>query len=68
MLADTDLGSVAVPVHPGFPAAFQRAFARRLDEWTDIFRALKVPVLPISTATPPADQLRELFGQHLHGS
>ena len=63
MLADTGSGSVAIPLDAGFPAAFQSAFACRLDEWTDIFRALKVPVLPISTATPPADQLRELFGQ-----
>lgn len=68
MLADTGGESIAVPTAAGFPAAFQRAFARRLDEWTDIFRALKVPVLPISTATPPADQLRELFGHRLHGS
>jgi len=64
MRAENGGGSVAVPLDPGFPAAFQRAFARRLDEWTEIFRALKVPVLPVSTATPPADQLRELFGQH----
>lgn len=63
MLADTGSGCVAIPLDAGFPAAFQRAFARRLDEWTEIFRALKVPVLPISTATPPADQLRELFGR-----
>jgi hypothetical protein len=68
MLADTGDESIAVPTAAGFPAAFQRAFARRLDEWTDTFRALKVPVLPISTATPPADQLRELFGHRLHGS
>lgn len=64
MLAETGSGSVTVPPDAGFPAAFQRAFARRLDEWTETFRALKVPVLPISTATPPADQLRELFGRH----
>lgn len=64
MLAQTRDGSVPVPLDPGFPPAFQQAFARRLDEWTEIFRALKVPVIPISTATPPADQLRELFGQH----
>lgn len=63
MLADTGGGSIAIPLDSGFPAAFQQAFARRLDEWTEIFRALKVPVLPISTATPPAEQLRELFGQ-----
>ena len=64
MLADIGGGSIAIPLDSGFPAAFQQAFARRLDEWREIFRALKVPVLPISTATPPADQLRELFGQH----
>ncbi len=63
MLADTGSGCVAIPLDAGFPAAFQRAFARRLDAWTETFRALKVPVLPISTATPPADQLRELFGR-----
>jgi len=56
---------VALPLDAGFPAAFQRAFAQRLDEWTEIFRALQVPVLPISAAEPPADQLRALFGQHL---
>jgi uncharacterized protein (DUF58 family) len=56
---------VALPLDAGFPAAFQRAFSQRLDEWTEIFRALQVPVLPISAAEPPADQLRALFGQHL---
>lgn len=64
MLAEIGGESIAVPLNSGFPAAFQRAFARRLDEWTEIFRALKVPVLPVSTAAPPAEQLRELFGQH----
>jgi uncharacterized protein (DUF58 family) len=56
---------VALPLDAGFPAAFQRAFAQRLDEWTEIFHALQVPVIPISAAEPPADQLRALFGQHL---
>jgi len=55
---------VPMPLEAGFPAAFQRAFSRRLDEWTEIFRALQVPVLPISAAEPPAEQLRSLFGQH----
>lgn len=54
---------VPLPLDPGFPAAFQRAFAQRLDEWTDIFRALRAPVIPITTAEPPARQLRALFGQ-----
>jgi uncharacterized protein (DUF58 family) len=63
MVVEVGGARVALPLDAGFPAAFQRAFAQRLDEWTEIFRALQVPVLPISTAEPPADQLRSLFGQ-----
>jgi len=62
----TDRGvTYAIPSGAAFTAEFQRAFAERLDQWTEIFRALRVPVLPISTAEPPADQLRALFGQRL---
>ncbi len=63
MVVEVGGARVALPLDASFPAAFQRAFAQRLDEWTEIFRALQVPVLPISTAEPPADQLRSLFGQ-----
>lgn len=63
MVVEVGGARVALPLDAGFPAAFQRAFTQRLDEWTEIFRALQVPVLPISTAEPPADQLRSLFGQ-----
>ncbi len=38
------------------------SFATHLDSWQEIFRSLRVPVLPISTAESPADQLRALFG------
>ena len=55
----------SLPLEANFPTAFQRAFAQRLEEWTEIFRALRVPILPISAAEPPVDQLRALFGQHL---
>lgn len=65
MVAESGGERITLPLHAGFPAAFQQAFARRIDEWTEIFRALKVPVLPISSAEPPADQLRALFGQSL---
>jgi uncharacterized protein (DUF58 family) len=54
-----------IPSGPSFAASFQEAFATRLEQWTTIFRGLRVPVLPMSTATPPAEQLRELFGAHL---
>jgi len=65
MIASTGDGVVELPVGTGFRGAFQQAFAERLDEWRDIFQSLQVPVIPISTATPPAEQLRELFGQKL---
>jgi uncharacterized protein (DUF58 family) len=52
-----------IPPGPAFAEAFQRVFTSLLDEWRDIFRALKVPVLPIATAEPVAAQIRALFGQ-----
>lgn len=52
-----------IPVGDVFSASLRQAFSARLDEWTEIFRALKVPVLPISSTEPPAEQLRNLFGQ-----
>lgn len=52
-----------IPMGDVFSASLQQAFSARLDEWTEIFRALKVPVLPISSTEPPAEQLRNLFGQ-----
>ena len=64
MMAATPQGSIALPTDRAFASSFQDTFAAHLDEWREIFRALRVPVLPISTATSPADQLRELFGQH----
>jgi uncharacterized protein (DUF58 family) len=46
-----------------FTDDFQRAFQRRLDEWRDIFQALRVPVLPITTARPVPEQMPALIGQ-----
>lgn len=62
----TDRGAnYTLPSGAAFAASFQQAFAARLDQWTEIFRALRVPVLPISAASSPVDQLRDLFGAHL---
>lgn len=68
MIAATSEGPLPLPTERSFPGAFQQAFSDRLDEWRDIFQALRVPVIPISTATPPAEQLRELFGQRFSGA
>ena len=62
MAADRD-GIQEVPPGEAFAKSFQQTFIQRVDEWTEIFRALQVPVLPISAAEPVADQLRTLFGQ-----
>ncbi len=65
MVAATSDGSVELPEGPSFQGTFQQAFAERLDNWREIFQALQVPVIPISTAESPAEQLRELFGQRI---
>ena len=58
--------SFEVPSGAAFAASFQQAFTGILDRWTQIFRALRVPVIPISAALPPVQQLRDLFGAHLN--
>ena len=63
----TDRGAdYTLPSGAAFAASFQQAFAARLDQWAEIFRALRVPVIPISTVSSPIGQLRDLFGAHLH--
>jgi len=62
----TDRGlSFTLPEEAGFAESFRQSFAARLDQWTGIFRALQVPVLPISAAEPPVGQIQELFGRRL---
>jgi len=65
MVAATRGAVFELPLGTAFAAAFQQAFAAHLDQWTEIFRALRVPVIPISTADSPVDQLRDLFGRRL---
>ncbi|MCR9293680.1 MAG: DUF58 domain-containing protein [bacterium] len=52
-----------IPTDSKFAEAFRASFQNRLDEWRNIFRALRVPVLPVSTARPVHEQVRELFGK-----
>ncbi|MGE9270775.1 MAG: DUF58 domain-containing protein [Verrucomicrobiales bacterium] len=59
----SDRGEVwEIPRGAAFAKNFKSAFADRLDQWRDIFRSLRVPLLPITTAEPPADQIRSLIG------
>jgi uncharacterized protein (DUF58 family) len=62
----TDRGqSWEIPACDSFSDKFQQAFQDVLDRWVQIFRNLKVPVLPISTSVSPVEQIRSLFGQRL---
>ncbi len=65
MLAEWGGDKYPVPGEEGFREAFQSVFADVLERWTSIFRALRVPVLPLSTVIEPAEQIRELFGQKM---
>ena len=65
MMAANRGETIEVPTGKSFSDAFQKEFATRIDEWTEIFRALRVPVLPVSTAEPVPEQVRTLFGKSL---
>ena len=42
--------------------AIWQSFQGRVERWAHVFRALKVPVLPISASEPVPQQIRALFG------
>lgn len=59
----TDRGKTyIVPQDANFADNFQAEFETVLNHWRSLFRSLKIPVLPLSTAFSTVDQLRELFG------
>lgn len=67
MLARDRGVTLEIPSGAAFASSFQQAFADRLDQWMQIFRALRVPLMPISAALSTIEQLRELFGARLRG-
>lgn len=59
----TDRGrSWEIPDGGSFAGEFRKVFQELLDKWVEIFRNLRVPVLPISTSAPAVEQIRALFG------
>lgn len=62
MVAEFRGKRLRLPNHSSFTSDFQRAFSRLIEHWRTVFRALRVPVLPITTAEPIVDQVRTLFG------
>ncbi|MDF3129740.1 DUF58 domain-containing protein [Kiritimatiellaeota bacterium B1221] len=62
-----DLGQETkpVPTDAGFPGRLRAEFAKEVAQWQQLFRKLKIPMLPISTDRPVIEQVREaLGGQH----
>ncbi len=53
-----------VPAGAGFEKAFRAAFEDLLGHWRHLFRDLRIPLFPLSTATPVIDQVHELLGAH----
>ncbi|MCD0463304.1 DUF58 domain-containing protein [Roseiconus lacunae] len=51
-----------IPASASFTEEFRKAFQRNLDRWREIFRSLRVPVLPISTVKSVPDQVRSRLG------
>jgi len=65
MVVATGAERFELPADAGFAASFSATFVDLTERWMAIFRALRVPVIPISAAESPIDQLRELFGRKL---
>lgn len=62
MLA-TDRGQVwEIPAGKNFADQFRDAFQARIDQWSQLFRNLRVPIIPISTAYPADQQIRSMLG------
>ena len=51
-----------IPPGAAFEKAFRKTFEQVLDSWWKLFRELRIPLLPVSTATPVIDQIHELLG------
>lgn len=52
-----------LPAGREFQREFRNVFEQLLERWRKIFRTLRIPLLPVSTSEPVADQIRELIGQ-----
>ncbi len=62
MFAESKGKRLRLPSHSSFTADFQQAFTQLTEHWRNVFHALRVPVLPVTTAEPVIDQIRALFG------
>ncbi|MCP5544706.1 MAG: DUF58 domain-containing protein [Akkermansiaceae bacterium] len=53
-----------IPTGAKFENAFRSAFEQLLIRWRELFRDLKIPLFPLSTASPVIEQVHEMLGSH----
>ena len=53
-----------IPAGKAFEQAFSAAFEELLVHWRTLFHDLRIPLFPLSTATPVIEQVHELLGSH----
>ncbi|BCX49633.1 hypothetical protein HAHE_35410 [Haloferula helveola] len=53
-----------IPAGSAFRKAFRAEFGEAVAYWQKLFRDLRIPLFPVSTATPVIDQIHELLGHH----
>jgi len=51
-----------LPANPRFEDDYQATFERLAERWTVLFRKLRIPLIPISTALPVPEQILTLLG------
>lgn len=56
-----------IPPGRAFKEAFKGEFEKMVTHWRDVFRGIRIPLFPLSTASPVASQVRELMGEQAHG-
>lgn len=64
MLATDGEQQVAVPNSARFAKDYHVSAGERILQLRKLLRRLRIPIIPLGTADPVADQLNELFGRH----
>ncbi|MEM6673734.1 MAG: DUF58 domain-containing protein [Planctomycetota bacterium] len=62
MVAARGGGTSQVPAGDAFTRGFEQEFAQVIEHWRGVFGGLRIPLFPMSTVVPPAEQLRSVVG------
>ncbi len=67
MWTESASGLRKLPGQGDFSEKLREQFQVDLKRWRELFGELRIPLLPISTEFPVADQIRQAIGGELHG-